>query len=128
MENGLRRFLSTVTPARATVYPPVIAIDCEMCETVDPVTETKNSNALIRVSIVNGLNPSEVLLDSLVAPSWPISEMRTRIHGITETNLTGVTFTLRHAQAFLMKICSDQTVIIGHALHHDLRALKFQHK
>jgi RNA exonuclease 1 len=77
---------------------------------------------------VDGVNPSEVLLDSLVAPNWPISEMRTRIHGIAESNLTGVTFTLRHAQAFLMKVCSDQTIIVGHALHHDLRALKLQHK
>jgi RNA exonuclease 1 len=95
---------------------------------MDPVTEAKNPSALVRVSIVNGLNPSEVLLDSLVAPSWPVSEMRTRIHGIAETNLTGVTFSLRHAQAFLMKTCSDQTVIVGHAVHHDLRALKFHHK
>jgi RNA exonuclease 1 len=99
-----------------------------MCETTDPVTDGKNSSALVRVSIVDGVNPSEVLLDSLVAPNWPISEMRTRIHGIAESNLTGVTFTLRHAQAFLMKVCSDQTIIVGHALHHDLRALKLQHK
>lgn len=99
-----------------------------MCETIDPVTDAKNSNALIRVSVVNGINHSDVLLDSLVAPNWPISEMRTRIHGIAENNLKGVTFTLRHAQAFLMKVCSDQTIIVGHALHHDLRSLKFQHK
>lgn len=39
----------------------------------------------------------------------------------------GVQFTLRHAQAFLMKICTDQTIIIGHSLQNDLKALKFEH-
>lgn len=38
----------------------VMAIDCEMCQTVDPVTNNFEQNALIRFSIVNGLNPEEV--------------------------------------------------------------------
>lgn len=106
----------------------MIALDCEMCETSDPVTGVKNTSALVRVSIVDGLTPTTILLDTLVSPTWPISEMRTRIHGISQDNLNGVTFTLRHAQAFLMNICSDRTILVGHALHHDLRALKFNHK
>jgi len=39
----------------------------------------------------------------------------------------GVQFTLRHAQAILLKICTDQTIIIGHSVHNDLKALKFEH-
>jgi RNA exonuclease 1 len=41
--------------------------------------------------------------------------------------MTGVSFTLRHAQAFLLNICSDRTIIVGHAVHHDLKALKLNH-
>jgi hypothetical protein len=40
--------------------PHVIAIDCEMCESTDPVTEMVDNNTLIRFSVVNGLCPSEV--------------------------------------------------------------------
>ena len=48
--------------------PTVIALDCEMCETVDPVTGQRTSNSLIRFSVINGTNPSEVIVDSLVNP------------------------------------------------------------
>lgn len=108
--------------------PPVVAIDCEMCETTDPVTGVKDGSTLIRFSMVNGLNPSEVIVDSLVNPLLPISNMRNQIHGIDEDALRNVQFTLRHAQALLMNTVSDRTVIVGHALHHDLKSLKFNHK
>lgn len=48
--------------------PAVLGIDCEMCEAMDPVTGMRITNALIRFSVVNGTNPSEVLIDTLVAP------------------------------------------------------------
>ena len=58
----------------------------------------------------------------------PVTDWRSNIHGITEENVRSVLFTLRHAQAFLLNICSDRTLIVGHAVHHDLKALHFQHK
>jgi DNA polymerase III epsilon subunit-like protein len=108
--------------------PPVLAIDCEMCQTTDPVTKERDNNALIRFSIVNGLNPSEVLFDQLVKPLYPISDSRAHIHGIPEESLEGITFTLRHAQAALMQICSDHTIIVGHSVHNDLKALRVVHR
>jgi hypothetical protein len=53
-----------------------------MCQTTDPVTGVKDHGALIRFSVINGLNPTEILLDQLVAPLNPITESRTHIHGI----------------------------------------------
>lgn len=67
-------------------------------------------------------------MDSLVCPSLPIVESRCEIHGITEEQLKDVKYTTRHAQAFLLSICSDRTILIGHSLHHDLRTLRFAHK
>lgn len=60
-------------------------------------------------------------------PGLPITDARTHIHGISEAQITSATWTLRHAQAALLKICSDRTVLVGHSLHKDLRALKFSH-
>lgn len=104
----------------------VISLDCEMCETTDPVTNTKYDNTLIRISVFD--IDHKVLIDSLVQPGLPITETRTNIHGITEKQLVLAPWTLRQAQAALLNICSDQTIIIGHSIHKDLKSLKFNHK
>jgi RNA exonuclease 1 len=62
--------------------PQAIAIDCEMCETRDPVSGAVDSKALCRLSVINADNPDEVLLDTLVKPAWPVVDYRTRINGI----------------------------------------------
>ena len=46
--------------------PPILAIDCEMCETEDPVTGDKNSLTLVRLSVVNGIT-KEVPLPHIYA-------------------------------------------------------------
>ena len=107
--------------------PQAIAIDCEMCESQDPLSGAKNAKALCRLSVVNAENPEEVLLDTLVKPAWPVTDYRTRINGIAKEHLENVEFTLRHAQAFMLKLCSQETVIIGHAVHNDLVALNMEH-
>ena len=107
--------------------PQAIAIDCEMCETQDPLSGAKNPKALCRMSVVNAENPEEVLLDTLVKPSWPVTDHRTRINGISKEDLDQVEFTLRHAQAFMMALCSEETVIVGHAVQNDLAALNMEH-
>lgn len=107
--------------------PQAIAIDCEMCETQDPLSGSKNPKALCRISVVNAECPDEVLLDTLVKPNWPVCDYRTRINGIKKEHLENVQFTLRHAQAFMMALCSDETVIVGHAVHNDLIALNMEH-
>ena len=107
--------------------PHAIAIDCEMCETKCPVTGISNHKALCRLSVVNAVNPDDVLLDTLVKPEWPVVDHRSRINGIKKDHLESVQFTLEHAQAFMMALCSNETVIIGHAVHNDLIALQMEH-
>lgn len=113
--------------SKSVAVPAVIAIDCEMCETADPVTGAKDTNSLVRFSVINGFKPTEVLLDTLVAPNMPITEIRSHIHGITEEQLKTTNFTLRQAQAFLYQNCSEDTIIVGHSVHNDLKALRFNH-
>jgi len=106
--------------------PQVIAIDCEMCETEDPVTKKKQPNALCRISIVDAVT-DEILLNSLVKPKWPVTDYRTFINGINEESLKDVQFTIEHAQAFMQALCSEETVVVGHAVHHDMKALQMEH-
>jgi len=106
--------------------PQVIAIDCEMCETKDPLTGSVNPKALCRISVVNA-ETEETLIDSLVKPEWPVTNYRTWVNGINKGGLENVEFTLRHAQAFMMALCSEETVIIGQALFNDLFAIRMEH-
>jgi len=107
--------------------PHAIAIDCEMCATKCPETGKMDHKALCRLSVVNAVNPAEVLIDTLVKPQWPVTDYRTWVNGIKETHLKNVQFTIEHAQAFMKALCSQETVIIGHAVHNDLEALKMKH-
>jgi len=107
--------------------PHAIAVDCEMCETKDPSSGAINPRALCRISVINALNPDDVLLDTLVKPDWPVTDYRSRINGINKSHLDSVKFTLQHAQAFMTALCSEETVIIGHAIQNDLSALKMEH-
>jgi len=106
--------------------PHVIAIDCEMCLArhsdgkMDP-------NALCRISVVNGVNPEEVLLDTLVKPDGTVVDYRSWINGISEKNMRGVAFTLDHARDFMLSLLSDQTVVVGHSVKSDLAALNIMH-
>lgn len=106
--------------------PATICMDCEMCETQDPVTGKRDPRALSRISVIDAGN-GEVLLDTLVKPDWPVVDARTWINGISEDHLLGVEFTLRHAQEFMMALCSEETVILGHAVHNDLAAIRMEH-
>jgi len=108
-------------------FPQAIAIDCEMCETEDPVSKQKNPNALCRISVIDAENPDQVLIDTLVKPAWPVTDYRTWVNGLSKEDLDPVQFTTRHAQAFMVALCSDQTVILGHAVHNDLAAMRMEH-
>ncbi len=107
--------------------PHAIAIDCEMCATKCPETGKINPKALCRLSVVNAVNPADVLIDTLVKPDWPVIDYRTWVNGIKKEHLENVQFTFEHAQSFMKALCSQETVIIGHALNNDLEALKMEH-
>ena len=79
-----------------------------MCQTKDPVTGNTDDKALCRLSVVNADDPSEVLLDTLVKPDWPVKDYRTWVNGIKKEDLDGVQFTMKHAQIFMNELCSDQ--------------------
>eukprot|EP00903_Cladosiphon_okamuranus_P005818 g5761.t1 len=106
--------------------PQVVALDCEMCMSEDPLSKERNGKELLRLSIVRG-EDGEKLMDTLVRPSNPVVDWRTDIHGVGPQHMEGVVFTHRHAQVAISRICCKNTVIIGHALNNDLAALRMSH-
>jgi len=77
----------------------MVGIDCEMCETEDPITKERR-NELIRVSLVTSPNPNlDPLLDLFVRPENPIKDMRSRIHHLTQEEVMEKGVSMRIAQS-----------------------------
>jgi len=97
----------------------ILAIDCEMVKTAnDPL-------ALARVSVVDWNGTA--VMDELVKPEESVIDYVTFYSGITEDMLKPVTTTIGDIQERLLDIVTPQTILIGHSLESDLKALKFVH-
>ena len=98
--------------------PRLLAIDCEMC------TTTTEQKALLKVSAVDA--QGNVLIDSMVLPEGEVTDYKTSVTGITAADLEGVTLSRAGAQRDLLAKMGSPgtTVLVGHSLPHDLRALR----
>ncbi|KAG9159352.1 hypothetical protein Leryth_017976 [Lithospermum erythrorhizon] len=97
----------------------VVAIDCEMVLCED------GTEALARVCAVD--RDLQVKLDELVRPDKEIADYRTEITGIDAKDLEGITTSLMDVQKSLKKLLTRGTILVGHSLNNDLRALKLDH-
>ena len=97
---------------------PLFALDCEM-------VETEAGDELAKVSLVN--ETLNCVYNSLVQPSSPIVDYRTKFSGITKDKLKDVTMTLADVQQAIREILPSKCILIGHSLENDLRALKLAH-
>ncbi|KAG4075880.1 hypothetical protein HA402_003706 [Bradysia odoriphaga] len=118
--NNLTGFIKTIPrsedyiPTRKDIY----ALDCEMCYTT-------NGLELTRVTVVD-INQKTVY-DALVKPDNKIIDYNTTYSGITEKLLENETRTLRDIQAVLLSMFHSKTILIGHSLDSDMKALKLIH-
>lgn len=110
---------SEIEKGSITAGREILALDCEMCMTGE------NEFSLTRISIVNW--SGEVILDELVKPDKPIIDYVTRFSGITEEMLRPVTTTIRDIQQKLLDILHPRTILVGHSLESDTKAMRVAH-
>lgn len=96
----------------------VFALDCEMCYT------TKGLE-LTRVTIVN--SECKTVYESLVKPLSPIIDYNTRFSGITKEQMNRTATSILQVQANILHLCNANTILIGHSLESDMKALKIIH-
>lgn len=93
----------------------IYSLDCEMCYTT-------KGRELIRVSVV--ATDGRSIYESFVQPDNPIVDYNTRFSGVSERDLMHERTTIRDVQAVLLAKFSSETILIGHSLDNDLRALR----
>uniref|UniRef100_A0A0A9Z8B1 Exonuclease domain-containing protein n=1 Tax=Lygus hesperus TaxID=30085 RepID=A0A0A9Z8B1_LYGHE len=97
----------------------IYALDCEMCYT------TKGLE-LARLTVID-LN-EDVVFDQVVSLSSPVLSYCTRFSGIDERKIREATYTFDDVRAWVLEHFFDKTILIGHSLENDLKALKLLHK
>ncbi|KAM7209610.1 hypothetical protein V8F20_000013 [Naviculisporaceae sp. PSN 640] len=97
----------------------VLALDCEMCMTGD------TEYSLTRISLVSW--DGEVVMDELVKPDKPIINYVTQFSGITKEMIDPVKTTIRDIQARLLDLLTPRTILVGHSLDSDLKAMQLAH-
>ncbi|KAL1297657.1 hypothetical protein AAFC00_006212 [Neodothiora populina] len=107
---------SEIEAGSMTAGRNVLFLDCEM------VTTTEDRFALARLSLLSW--DGEVVMDELVQPPDPVKDYLTQYSGISKEMLDPVTTTLSDMQQKLKTILTPRTILAGHSLDSDLRALK----
>ena len=124
--NKYRFFASSPAASPEKPTTKAIVLDCEMAEVKGLSSE------VVQVCAVDYLTGT-VLLNKLVDPGEKVYDWRPEIHGITHATmqeavsqglaLAGWT----EARVELWKLLDEDTILVGQALQHDLKALRMVH-
>ncbi|KAI7898958.1 uncharacterized protein BX663DRAFT_479047 [Cokeromyces recurvatus] len=107
--------IDTTAPAK---QKRLVAVDCEM-------VLTEMGSTLARITLID--EDGSVLLDELVKPDAPVIDYLTQYSGITPAAMSEATCSLRRAQKHVRKIVNHDTILVGHGLENDLKAMKLAH-
>ncbi|KAF4771401.1 hypothetical protein HAV15_004405 [Penicillium sp. str.  len=109
-----------------STHRKAIVLDCEMIET------TVCTSELAFIAAIDFLT-GEILINSYVTPTAPVTNWLTPVSGITQEKMDtaiaegNVFVSNADARGALRKFLNRDTVLIGHALQHDLRTLSLIH-
>lgn len=119
-DDALEDFIKTqsVKLEKNTKEPNFYALDCEM-------VNTTVGNEIVRVIVIN--HEGEKVYESQVKPFNPILDYKSKYSGITEESLRYCSKRLIDVQLDLLKIFDEDSILIGHSLECDLKALKIVH-
>lgn len=97
----------------------ILAFDCELIFTTAGMS-------LARITVLD--ESGMVVLDRFVRPNCPILDYNTRFSGIREADIPSEgTDSLQMARQALGNLMKRDTILIGHGLENDLRAIRLIH-
>lgn len=116
------------TPPASALEPKfrAVVLDCEMAGIA-------NGSGEVIFLCVSDYLTGAIILNRYVNPNEKITQMRSSIHGITKSTLSTATSQgqalsgWQSARSELLKYIDANTILVGHALDHDLNALRMIH-
>jgi len=119
-EDALENFVMTKSKNydKKAEIPNFYALDCEMVNTTFGIE-------IVRVTVIN--HEGEEVYESKVKPFNTILDYKSKYSGITEESLKYCTKRLSDVQQDLLKMFDKDSILIGHSLESDLKALKMVH-
>ncbi|CAI5453932.1 unnamed protein product [Caenorhabditis angaria] len=96
----------------------IYALDCEMVSTLEGL-------ALARLSVVN--SDGNLALDVRVKPPTKVVDPMTEFSGLTLEDIETAEDDLQSCQQKFFELVNSKTVLIGHSLESDLKALRLVH-
>lgn len=111
----------TESPLMTSSTLDIAALDCEM-------VYTTGGFRIARVSVVNA--DGEEVFDELIKmdDGVEVVDLNTRFSGIHLDEYAGAVLTLESMRRALGRLIGTDTILIGHALDNDLRALRLVHQ
>ncbi|KAE9555778.1 hypothetical protein FO519_000992 [Halicephalobus sp. NKZ332] len=97
----------------------VVALDCEM-------VYTAMGYSVARLSVVNC--KGEKILDELIKPPAEVLDTNFRFSGLKPEDVNGAKLDLAGAQGRFFEIVNRDSILIGHSLESDLKAMRIVHK
>uniref|UniRef100_A0A7E4UXH7 Exonuclease domain-containing protein n=1 Tax=Panagrellus redivivus TaxID=6233 RepID=A0A7E4UXH7_PANRE len=116
-----KEFVET-PPPRGPTDPrsrKVIALDCEM-------VYTEHGSAVARLSVVNYKGTE--ILDLLIKPPGRLLDTNYRFSGLKPEDVLNAKLNLAEAQQRLFQLVNRDSILIGHSLESDLKAMRIVHK
>ncbi|KAJ1033845.1 hypothetical protein NDA16_000053 [Ustilago loliicola] len=97
----------------------IVALDCELSYTTAGLT-------LTRLTLVD--EEGEMILDEIVRTRTDVVDYNTRFSGITaEEYEEKAVFTLEQVRKTMARFVGQNTILVGHGLENDLRAIRLVH-
>ena len=97
----------------------LVACDCEMVRVASGL-------ALARCTLL--AEDGQVLMDEYVKPNETILDYNTRWSGITPQEMAMARMGLTEARARVLELVPKNTILVGHSLENDLRAMRVVHR
>ena len=105
----------------------IVALDCEMIKTKKNPddAEEKEQYELARLSVTD--KKGRTLIDEIFKPVNKVIDLLTPFSGITEEMIEKATKFSNEGRAVLGTVCDKNTIIVGHGLENDFKALRLFH-
>ncbi|KAE8883511.1 hypothetical protein PF005_g123 [Phytophthora fragariae] len=124
-------WVTTKSKKKAT-HLKIVAVDCEMCVTQHADSLERKTNALCRVSAVDGENMLRNIISDFVVhqpeDGFLMVDPKTDIHGITPQQIASCKITMAQAQKKMLKYINSDTIVVGHSVNGDLASLRINHR